>query len=162
MIQHTDTRYGPQARNRLADANVASQDGARAALESFYYALNQRDGAVLRQVWATHPLAQLNNPLGGILRGGVAVAELYDRIFDGPVRLQVTFGDIVEYLGDDHALFAGRETGTYTVPGGTETPLQIRTSRYFRYDDGRWQQYHHHGSIDDPAALHTYQQAISG
>lgn len=162
MIQHTDARYGPQARNRLGDAIAASQDGARAALESFYYALNQRDGAVLRQVWVAHPLAQLNNPLGGILRGGDAVAELYDRIFDGPIRLQVTFGDIVEYLGHDHALFAGRETGTYTDPTGTDTPLEIRTSRYFRYQDGRWQQYHHHGSIDDPTALNAYQQAVSG
>jgi hypothetical protein len=82
------------------------------------------------------PLAQLNNPLGGILRCGDAVAELYDRILDGLVRLEVTFGDIVEYLGHDHALFAGRETGTYTDPGGADTPLEIRTSRYFRYQDG--------------------------
>lgn len=161
MIQHTDSRYGPQARNRIGDVNAVSEDGARAALESFYYALNQRDSTILRQVWATHPLAQLNNPLGGILRGGDAVAELYDRIFDGPVRLQVTFGDIVEYLGEGHAVFAGRETGTYTSPNGDETPLEIRTSRYFRYHDGRWQQFHHHGSIDEPQALHAYQQAIS-
>jgi hypothetical protein len=27
---------------------------------------------------------------------------------------------------------------------------------------GRWRQYHHHGSIDDPAALQAYQLAIRG
>jgi hypothetical protein len=30
------------------------------------------------------------------------------------------------------------------------------------YQDGGWRQYHHHGSIDDPAALRAYQQAIQG
>ena len=162
MIQHSDARYGPGARNRLADASDPSEDGARAALESFYYALNERDSRALRQVWAAHPLAQLNNPLGGILRNGDLIAEFYERIFAGGIRIQVTFGDIVEYLGDNQAMFAGRETGSYTGPEGADTPLEIRTSRYFRHQDGRWQQYHHHGSIDDPAALRAYQEAVSG
>lgn len=162
MIQHTDRSYGPDARDRLADASDASTNGARAALESFYYALNSRDITALRGDWTQHPLAQLNNPLGGILRGGTAIAELYEKIFTGRIRVEVTFGDIAEYAGDDHAVFAGRETGTYTPLGGPAVPLEIRTTRYFRYDQGRWQQYHHHGSIDDPAALHAYQDAISG
>lgn len=162
MIQLVNTRYGPQARNRLDETAAATADGARAALESFYYALNQRDRDALREVWAMDPLAQLNNPLGGILRGGDAVAELYDRIFTGPVVVQVTLNDIVEYLGPEHAVFAGRETGTYTRPDGTVTPLEIRTSRYFRYHDGRWRQYHHHGSIDDPEALDAYRRSIAG
>ena len=162
MIQHTDLRYGPHARDRLAEAVSPTAEGAHAALESFYYALNERDGAVLRRVWTDHPLAQLNNPLGGILRGGDAVTELYDKIFTGRVRVQVSFGDVVEYLGDTHAVFAGRETGTYTDPENTVVPLRIRTTRYFRYEQGRWQQYHHHGSIDDPAALRAYQHAVTG
>ncbi len=162
MIQHTDLRYGPNARDRLASAVDPAADGARAALESFYYALNQRDGTVLRRVWTNHPLARLDNPLGGILRGGDPIAELYDKIFTGHMRVQVSFGDIVEYLGDAHAVFAGRETGTYNDSEGTTIPLEIRTTRYFRYEQGRWQQYHHHGSIDDPAALRAYQHAVIG
>jgi hypothetical protein len=85
---------------------------------------------------------------------------LYDRVFHGPTRVTVTFGDIVEYAGDRHAVFAGRETGGYTVPGAAAVPLAIRTTRYFRYDEGRWAQFHHHGSIDDAAALAAYQAAV--
>lgn len=163
MIQHTDLSYGPDARDRLDQAtDPAAANGAHAALESFYYALNQRDLTALRKDWADDPLAQLNNPLGGILRGGEAIAELYRKIFAGKVLVQVTFGDVTEYLGDNHGVFAGRETGTYTADGGDPVALEIRTTRYFRYQDGRWRQYHHHGSIDDPDALRAYQQAVAG
>ncbi|WP_214414708.1 YybH family protein [Sphaerisporangium fuscum] len=162
MIKHSEAQYGPDARDRLAEAADPSVQGAYAALESFYYALNHRDATALREDWSDHPLAQLNNPIGGILRSGDAVADLYDKIFNGPVRVEVTFGDIVEYLGDDHAVFAGRETGAYTGPDGVAVPLRIRTSRYFRYENGRWRQFHHHGSIDDADALRAYQEAVTG
>src|SRR5437870_4056120 len=125
MIQKTELKYGPKSRNRLTGASDPSAKGAYAALESFYYALNHRDGDVLRRVWTDDPLAQLNNPLGGILRGGDAISELYEKIFTGPVRVEVTFGDAVEYLDDRHAVFAGRETGTYTVHGSAAVPLHI-------------------------------------
>jgi ketosteroid isomerase-like protein len=162
MIREAEERYGPQARNRLAETTEPSIAGARAALESFYYALNNRDSQALRDDWTDHPLAQLNNPLGGILRGGDAIAELYDRIFNGPVRVEVTFSSIVEYPDDRHVVFAGRESGTYTGPDGTRMPIEIRTTRYFRYEDGAWRQFHHHGSIDDAEALAEYQRAVSG
>ncbi|WP_390624310.1 nuclear transport factor 2 family protein [Fodinicola feengrottensis] len=80
-------------------------------------------------------------------------------MFTGPVRLTVEFGDIVEYAGTDHAVFAGRETGEYVIDG-TATPLSIRTTRYFLYESGKWTQFHHHGSIDDPVALEAYQHAV--
>jgi ketosteroid isomerase-like protein len=152
--------YGLDARNRLAEAAEPTADGARAALESFYYALNNRDAQTLQSVWSEHPLAQLNNPLGGILRGGDSISELYRKVLAGSVRLWVRFADIVEYTGDDHAVFAGRETGEYTDAAGVTSPLAIRTSRYFRYQDGRWRQYHHHGSIDQPEMLAAYQRAV--
>jgi hypothetical protein len=161
MIQLATYTYGPESQDRLDEAGAPTADGARAALESFYYALNQRDGEVLAGVWADHPLVQLNNPVGGILRGRDGISALYDKIFRGPLRLQVTFGDIAEYLGDDHAVFAGRETGAYRTAEG-EVPLAIRTTRYFAYTDRGWRQLHHHGSIDDPAALAAYQQAVQG
>lgn len=153
--------YGRDARNRLAEATEPTADGARAALESVYYALNNRDARTLRSVGSEHPLAQLDNPLGGILRGGDAISELYRKVVVGSVRLWVRFDDIVEYAGADHAVFAGRETGEYTDAAGTTAPLAIRTSRYFRYQDGRWRQYHHHGSIDEPDMLAAYQHAVS-
>jgi hypothetical protein len=162
VITHSDAEYGPSAQNRLAAATDPSPTGARRALESFYYALNHRDGEAMRGVWADDPLAQLNNPLGGILRGGPAAVGLYARIFAGPVRLEITFGDIIEYLGPHHAVFAGREIGHYATADAVPVPLEVRTSRYFRYENGRWAQYHHHGSIDDPEALTAYQRAIAG
>jgi ketosteroid isomerase-like protein len=160
MIQKTSISFGPDSRNRLQEAGDPSGAGAEAALETFYYALNNRDLDALRADWADSPLAQLNNPVGGILRGADAITGLYSNIFTGPVTVRVTFTDVISYQGREHAVFAGRETGSYTPGGAAPVPLQIRTSRYFRYEDGRWRQYHHHGSIDDPAALRAYQRAI--
>jgi hypothetical protein len=160
MIEKTSMSFGPDSRNRLRETGDPSGTGAEAALETFYYALNNRDLDALRADWTDSPLAQLNNPVGGILRGADAIVGLYRKIFGGAVRVQVTFTDVIAYQGREHAVFAGRETGSYTCGHATPVPLDIRTSRYFRYDDGCWRQYHHHGSIDDPAALNAYQQAI--
>ncbi|MGW4592793.1 YybH family protein [Amycolatopsis thermoflava] len=161
MTRRLAATFGPDSRNRLDVATAPGIEGALAALETFYFAFNQRDSDVFARVWTQDALAQLNNPLGGILRGGEAISALYDKVFHGPARVTVTFGDVVEYAGDGHALFAGRETGSYVVDG-REVPLRIRTSRYFRYEDGRWAQFHHHGSIDDAAELAAYQAAIRG
>ena len=152
--------FGLDARNRLELAGDPSRAGALAALESFYFALNRRDVEALAAVWSAAPQAQLNNPLGGMLRGGADIVALYRRIFDGPGRLEITFGDVLEYGGDAHAVFAGRETGALVRPDGDRVALSIRTTRYFRYEAGRWWQFHHHGSIDDPDALRAYQQAV--
>jgi ketosteroid isomerase-like protein len=164
MITLSDLRFGAEARNRIAESKSPEPEGFLAALESFYYALAHQDAAVLAEVWSEDDLAQLNNPLGGILRGGEAIVDLYRRIFSSRARLDVEFGDFVQYLGVDHALVAGRESGSYTVDGSEPVELSIRTSRYFRYDSsrGRWLQFHHHGSIDAPQALAAYQAAILG
>jgi len=162
MTRHLDVTFGLDARDRLTDAARPGREGALAALESFYFAFNQRDLDVFRRIWTADPLAQLNNPLGGILRGGDAITALYDKVFHGPARVSVTFGDIVEYSGEDHAVFAGRETGEYRVGDSPAVPLSIRTSRYFQYENGGWVQVHHHGSIDDAEALAAYQAAIRG
>jgi limonene-1,2-epoxide hydrolase len=96
VITHFDDEYGPQARDRLAQATSPDASGARAALESFYYAFNHRDLEALERVWHGDPLVQLNNPLGGMLRGTDEVVELYRRVFDSPARVEVTFSEIVE------------------------------------------------------------------
>jgi ketosteroid isomerase-like protein len=162
VSNYSSKAYGAESRDRRDKMQAHDFDGARAALESFYYALNHQDLEALAYNWTDDALAQLNNPLGGILRGRDAIRDLYDRILSGGVLVQVTFGDIVEYIGEDHALFAGRETGTYTVRRQEPRALAIRTSRYFRYSGRRWRQYHHHGSIDDPELLRSYQHAITG
>jgi ketosteroid isomerase-like protein len=162
MIESTDVSFGPEARNRLAETSDPSVTGAEAALESFYYALNSRDLDALRIDWSSNPLTQLNNPVGGIHRGSDSIAGLYERVFGGRLNVQVTFHDVIAYVGERHALYTGRESGGYTARSGEFVPLEIRTTRYFRYEDGHWRQYHHHGSIDDPEALRAYQQAVRG
>lgn len=157
-----DVVFGQDARNRLEAASDPSPQGAVAALETFYFAFNQRSPDVLSAIWLDAPLVQLNNPLGGILRGADEVRSLYERIFTGPARVWVEFSDVVEYRGKDTIAFAGRERGEFTT-GSDVVPLAIRTSRVFAYTAGiGWRQTHHHGSIDDPDALRTYQAAVRG
>jgi len=69
MIVRSSARYGRASVNRLAEATASGIDGARALVESFYYAFNHRDMGVFRALWADDALVQLNNPLGGMLRG---------------------------------------------------------------------------------------------
>ncbi len=45
---------------------------------------------------------------------------------------------------------------------GVVLNMAIRTTRIFRMVDGRWQQIHHHGSIEDPDLLDKYQKAVKG
>jgi ketosteroid isomerase-like protein len=154
------TNYGPQSANRLSEATGEGAEGARAALETFYYALNNQDAATLEAVWGSDSSVVLYNPLGGIVRGRGEIGDLYRKVFGSGRGVRVSFIDVVEYIGPDHALFVGREAGSYKSVDGTEVPLHIRTSRYFQRDGGVWRQYHHHGSIDDPAALADYQSAV--
>jgi ketosteroid isomerase-like protein len=162
VIERREDVYGRQSANRLDEASEHSIEGARAALESFYHSFNQGSLEVLRKVWLDDPLIRLNNPLGGIVEGINDVSEVYDRIFNGPAGVWVEFYDIVEYrLGDSSVVFAGRERGEFTKDGQS-VELDIRTSRVFGYQDGRWAQVHHHGSITDTATLDRYRRAVTG
>lgn len=154
--------YGAASANRLPETVGEGIEGARAAIETFYYALNNQDAATLEAVWADDPSVLVYNPLGGIVRGRAAIGDLYRKVFASGRGVRVSFGDVVEYVGADHVVFAGRETGSYTAVDGSQVPLHIRTSRYFRRDGMWWRQYHHHGSIDDPDALVAYQLAVGG
>lgn len=149
--------------NRLVETQQPGIEGARAALETFYHGFNTHSLDLLRQNWLDDPLAQLDNPVGGIMRGTEPVNAVYARIFAGPVQLQVEFYDIVAYASSEIVVFAGRERGTYGR-GGNAFPLDIRTTRIFAYApaEGGWRQVHHHGSIDSAERLAHYQQTILG
>ncbi len=150
------------ARDRLDEAARPGMDGAHAALETFYHAFNARALDLLRRIWADDPLTQLDNPVGGIARGTEEIAALYARIVAGPARVRVELWDIVRYASPALVVFAGRERGVYERDG-VSAPLDIRTTRIFRYVDGQgWRQIHHHGSIDDPERLARYQRAVRG
>lgn len=163
MIVHAQQSYGRSAHNRLAQATEPGITGARALVESFYYAFNQRDMDVFAEVWAEHELIQLNNPLGGILRGYEPISELYRSIFNGSARVWVELHDIVEFQSDTMVVFAGREKGEFSK-GEITLPLAIRTSRIVQWmgDSIGWKQVHHHGSIDDAQLLAEYQRGVRG
>ncbi len=56
VITTVDDEYGPQARDRLAEAGSPEVNGAGAALESFSHAFNHRHLEVLERVWLRDPL----------------------------------------------------------------------------------------------------------
>jgi len=163
MINRSQRCYGRNSANRTDRVGEPGPVGARLLMESFYYAFNHRDLAVLGMVWADHDLIQLNNPLGGILRGYEPIAALYSRVFTGSASVWVELDDIVEFKTDAMVVFAGRETGEFTRNDQT-LPLSIRTSRVVQWfgPEIGWRQVHHHGSIDDPLLLAEYQQAVRG
>lgn len=140
-IIHSKQNYGRDAANRIEQAKTSGIEGARALVESFYYAFNRRDMDVFAQVWAKHELIQLNNPLGGILHGYDPIANLYRGLFTGEARVWVALDDIVEFQSDAMLVFAGRETGAFTKDGKT-IPLSIRTSRIIQWlgADHGWKQ----------------------
>ncbi|HEX7164902.1 MAG TPA: nuclear transport factor 2 family protein [Trebonia sp.] len=159
LLSECASVFGPDSRDRLAGTADPGPTGAYAALETFYHAFNSASLELIRTVWLDDPLVQLSNPLGGMLRGRETIAGLYARIFAGPVRAWVQFGDIVVMtLGQATVIFAGRERGAY---GDLE--LDIRTTRCFQYVPfaGGWRQVHHHGSIDNPDLLRQYRDAVT-
>lgn len=160
MIEMLEQAYGRRSCFRLDETSRPGLTGALAGLESFYAAFNNRHLDQLTDVWSADPLVQLNNPLGGMVRGIVGIRSLYDRVFSSNGRAWVEFGDIVAHDLGEAVVFAGRECGEFATEDDV-VPLSIRTSRIFAFEPRRgWRQVHHHGSIDDPSALNNYQQAV--
>lgn len=148
--------------NRLAELSRPGIEGAEAALETLYHALNHRSLSLFRQMWLDDPFSQLDNPVGGIARGTDEIAALYARIFNGVVRVKVELHDVVRYATPEIVIFTGKEHGSFETDGRAE-PLEVRTTRVFRYVDGLgWRQIHHHGSIDQADVLARYQTAVFG
>lgn len=131
------------------------------ALADFYRAFNERDIAALEQNWAPGDLPSMDNPIGGIRRGWEEIRAGYQRLFDGPARVEVEFFDYTHQEGADWALFVGRERGNCSS-GESRLCLAIRTTRWFVRVDGAWRQLHHHGSIERGELLADYQRIIFG
>ena len=166
-------------RNMLADTAARSMAGARAALETFYFAFNTRSPDLYRQIWADDPLVQVGSPLGGIVRGSATIAALAERMLSAPVRarVQTTLEEIVAYVTPELVVFTGREHGTYTHDSGSDSDSgsgseheavselpDVRSICIFRYitEQGGWRQVYHSVSIDDADQLARYQRAVRG
>ena len=74
--------------NMLAATAEPGIAGARAALETFYYAFNTRSLDLYQRIWADDPLVQLYSPVAGMIRGSIVrnhrmiterLATLYSR-----------------------------------------------------------------------------------
>lgn len=129
------------------------------ALSEFYDAFNSRNLEKMSQNWAQTENIAMDNPLGGIKRGWDEIKAVYERIFNGPARVYVEFYDYTIHETGEMFYAIGREWGEFRN-GDTIVPLAIRTTRIFRMIEGRWQQVHHHGSIDDPELLSRYQSVV--
>jgi ketosteroid isomerase-like protein len=139
-----------------ADAHAGTPT---AALVDFYAAFNQRDLSRMTQNWWQSASASMSNPLGGIRRGWHEIEMVYRKIFNGPARVYVEYYDF-NIVETGHMFCAvGRERG-WVSKDDVKLALAIRTTRIFQRVESRWQQVHHHGSIDDPALLQAYQAAV--
>jgi len=131
------------------------------ALSQFYEALNSSDMEMMSENWLQNDEAAMDNPLGGIKRGWEEIRSVYERLFGSASEYYFEFYDYT--LHDSGELFyvVGRERG-YFKTANTALEMRIRTSRIFRLVNGQWRQVHHHGSIEEPELLASYQQAVLG
>jgi ketosteroid isomerase-like protein len=129
------------------------------ALAQFYKAFNSRDLAMIDANFAASDEVAIDNPLGGIRRGGDVPHKMYETVFKSPADVHVEFWDYTIDRVGDVFWAVGRERGTYH-DGDVVKDLNIRTTRVFRLIDGRWRQVHHHGSIEDAKLLADYQNAV--
>jgi len=129
------------------------------ALSEFYEALNNRDIEKMARNWAQTDEAAMDNPLGGIKRGWEEIRSVYERIFSTPAQYYFEFYDYSLHEAGKIFYAVGRERGEFRM-GKMVLNMAIRTTRIFRMMDGRWQQVHHHGSIEDPDLLDKYQKVV--
>lgn len=151
-------------RNGSVDPITGAEEPSRAsgpvaALAEFYRAFNTRDIPLMAHNWDNKDEISMDNPLGGICRGWPEIRSVYERIFNGRAVVSVEFYDYtIQTLGSVFCA-VGRERGTLSA-GADSLELKIRTTRLFRFADGRWRQVHHHGSIEDPDLLARYRAAL--
>ena len=129
------------------------------ALSQFYRAFNNRNLPLMQENWEPSAVASLDNPVGGVQRGWTNIRPIFARIFQSPATVKVEFFDYTIYDAGEFFYAVGCERGTFTAAGRV-LDLAIRTTRIFRFRNGRWRQVHYHGSIGEPHQLAAYQSAV--
>lgn len=140
-------------------SDIQNESSEIMAISKFYKAFNCQDMLLMEQSWLNTAEISMDNPIGGIRRGWEEIGKGYDKIFKGKAKVYVEFYDFSVHKTSNMFFATGRERG-YFKTDTIEIPLAIRTTRIFVLTDGNWRQIHHHGSIDDPELLKTYQEAI--
>ena len=151
-------------RNLLVDTAVPGIKGARAALETFYYAFNTRSVDLLKQIWAEDPLAQLVTPLVGHIQGSAGIAVAYGRMPSGPLHMQTVLDEIIAYITSGLVVFTMRERGTIRQHGEHNEMTDLiegRTTCIFRFirSQGGWRLIYHQVSLSDPGSFARLQRA---
>jgi ketosteroid isomerase-like protein len=132
----------------------------RHALTQFYRAFNTRDIVLMRYNWSPSDDISMNDPLGGIKRSWPEIRRVYERFFSGPAQISVEFHNYSLHVSGEIFYAVGRERGRFEGPAHI-FELNFRTTRVFRFQDQRWRQVHHHGSIDDATVLDRYQSILN-
>jgi hypothetical protein len=153
--------------NLLADTALPGIAGARAALETFYYAFNTRSADLYQHIWADDPLVQVYSPVVGMVRGSTTIAAFAQRALSARVQIQTVVEDIVAYVTPELVVFTGREHGAYTQSSEQEAmsePAESHSICIFRFipEQGGWRQVYHHVSLDDANQLARFQRAMRG
>jgi len=129
------------------------------ALIKFYAAFNNRNISLMEENWLQTNEASMSNPLGGIKREWKNIKEVYKKIFSGNARVYVEFYDYSIHTVEDMFIAVGHERGLLEI-NDSKIELAIRTSRVYKLHKNQWKQIHHHGSMDNPALLNTYQSTL--
>ena len=139
--------------------SITTKETPYEALVEFYKAFNQRNIHLMEQNWANTPEIAMDNPLGGIMRGWDNIRQVYSRIFEGQAKVYVEYYDYSIHEAAEVFYAVGRERGNFQI-SEEKIDLQIRTSRIFKKIENSWRQVHHHGSIENPTLLKTYQELV--
>ncbi|MCK4833123.1 MAG: nuclear transport factor 2 family protein [Gammaproteobacteria bacterium] len=139
--------------------NLFQKGSPQSALQDFYQAFNARDLQKVSANWLQTEEASMSNPLGGVRRGWDEIAAVYQRLFAGEATVYVEFYDYSIHQSAQFFCAVGRERGYFEI-AQQQLELAIRTSRIYHKQDGLWRQLHHHGSIEQPDLLKSYQTAV--
>ncbi|NOY85183.1 MAG: nuclear transport factor 2 family protein [Nitrospirae bacterium] len=137
-----------------------TQDAKINAIIPFYRVFRLRDLEGMEAVWAQSDQVLMANPLGGIKIGWPEIRVLYQRIFKGPTQVEIVFQDYNIISAETMFVVTGKEMGR-AFDETNQVDLKIRTSRVFQWIGGQWKQVTHHGSIDNPEMLKSYQVLVS-
>lgn len=138
---------------------IAEIESPYSALVEFYRAFNNQDFEIMQHNWLQSDDASMSNPLGGVKRGWQEISTVYEKIFYGQANVYVEFYDYSIHETENMFVAVGRERG-YLASNNEKINLAIRTSRSFIKDDRVWKQIHHHGSMDNPGLLSSYQSTL--
>jgi len=147
--------------NQAITGQEATPDNSSpySALVNFYYSFNKQNIESMESNWLQSEEASMSNPLGGIKRGWGEIKGVYKKIFAGTAKVYVEFYDYSVHTADSMFIAVGRERGTLEI-NNKIIELAIRTSRAYCLHDNQWKQIHHHGSMDNPELLATYQTTL--